>query len=170
MLLARQQSSLKANGLIRPITLADNPAIANVIRQVSAQYGLTADKGYGVSDPSLDCMMQTYDKTNAQYWVIERQQCVVGGAGIAPLSGHVDTAELQKMYFSDSIRGLKMAQPLFDTCHTFAKAAGYTRIYLETTAVLVEALAFYQRLGFRPCAHLGDTGHDACEIAMSLTL
>ena len=30
------------------------PAIANVIRQVSAEYGLTADKGYTVADPNLD--------------------------------------------------------------------------------------------------------------------
>ncbi|EQA3201736.1 GNAT family N-acetyltransferase, partial [Yersinia enterocolitica] len=36
--------------LVRPITVADNLAIANVIREVSAEFGLTADKGYTVSD------------------------------------------------------------------------------------------------------------------------
>ncbi|MEQ4516073.1 MAG: GNAT family N-acetyltransferase, partial [Pantoea agglomerans] len=30
---------------VRPITAADNPHIAQVIRDVSAEFGLTADKG-----------------------------------------------------------------------------------------------------------------------------
>ncbi len=34
--------------VMRRLTLQDNPAIARVIRQVSAEYGLTADKGYTV--------------------------------------------------------------------------------------------------------------------------
>ncbi|MCV5408991.1 GNAT family N-acetyltransferase, partial [Escherichia coli] len=34
--------------VMRRPTLQDNPAIASVIRQVSAEYGLTADKGYTV--------------------------------------------------------------------------------------------------------------------------
>ena len=39
---------------MRRITEQDNPAIAAVIRTVSAEYGLTADKGYTVADPNLD--------------------------------------------------------------------------------------------------------------------
>ncbi len=35
--------------VMRRLTLQDNPAIARVIRQVSAEYGLTADKGYTVA-------------------------------------------------------------------------------------------------------------------------
>lgn len=43
--------------LVRPITAGDNLAIANVIREVSAEFGLTADKGYTVSDLILiTCM------------------------------------------------------------------------------------------------------------------
>lgn len=38
---------------LRKLTVADNPAIAHVIRQVSAEYGLTADKGYTVADRTL---------------------------------------------------------------------------------------------------------------------
>lgn len=36
--------------VMRRLTQQDNPAIARVIRQVSAEYGLTADKGYTVAD------------------------------------------------------------------------------------------------------------------------
>ncbi|OSC43856.1 GNAT family N-acetyltransferase, partial [Klebsiella pneumoniae] len=47
-------TSVPAATLLRRITAADNAAIARVIRQVSAEYGLTADKGYTVADPNLD--------------------------------------------------------------------------------------------------------------------
>ncbi|ELV7528097.1 GNAT family N-acetyltransferase, partial [Edwardsiella ictaluri] len=43
---------------IRPLTAADNGAIADVIRRVSAECGLSADKGFTVSDPNLDRLAQ----------------------------------------------------------------------------------------------------------------
>ncbi len=39
-----------ADFTLRLITPKDNPSIANVIRRVSAEFGLTADKGYGVEN------------------------------------------------------------------------------------------------------------------------
>jgi putative acetyltransferase len=70
---------------MRRITEQDNPAIAAVIRTVSAEYGLTADKGYTVSDPNLDELFQLYSQPGHAYWVIEQDGQVVGGGGIAPL-------------------------------------------------------------------------------------
>ncbi|VFT71382.1 putative acetyltransferase [Escherichia coli] len=55
---------------MRRLTLQDNPAIARVIRQVSAEYGLTADKGYTVADPNLDELYQVYSQPGHAYWVV----------------------------------------------------------------------------------------------------
>ncbi|QIR13683.1 GNAT family N-acetyltransferase [Shewanella aestuarii] len=162
--------ALNVTPTIRPITQADNAAIAAVIRQVSAEYGLTPDKGFGVADKTLDTLYQVYDTPKAQYWVIELDGKIVGGAGIAPLAGNEAICELQKMYFSQSLRGKGMAKALSKICFDFAAQQGYQVVYLETTAVLVEALALYQKLGFSHSQHLGQTGHDACEIAMIKTL
>jgi putative acetyltransferase len=156
--------------VIRSLTPHDDAAIAEVIRLVSAQYGLTADKGYGVADKTLDSLSTVYHDDNAHYWVIEYQGKVCGGAGIAPLAGHPQICELQKMYFTPAIRGQGMAKKLSAKAIAFAKISGYSSVYLETTAVLVEALALYEKLGFTHCEHLGQTGHDACEIAMILHL
>lgn len=85
---------------VRRITTADNVAIARVIRQVSAEYGLTADKGYTVADPNLDELYQVYSQPGAAYWVVEQNGCVVGGGGVAPLScSEPDICELQKNVF-----------------------------------------------------------------------
>lgn len=92
--------------VMRRLTLQDNPAIARVIRQVSAEYGLTADKGYTVADPNLDELYQVYSQPGHAYWVVEYEGEVVGGGGIAPLTGsESDICELQKMYFLPAIRG-----------------------------------------------------------------
>ena len=65
--------------VMRRLTLQDNPAIARVIRQVSAEYGLTADKGYTVADPNLDELYQVYSQPGHAYWVVEYEGEVVGG-------------------------------------------------------------------------------------------
>lgn len=86
--------------LVRPMTPSDNSDIAQVIREVSAECGLTADKGYTVSDPNLDHLFDVYSQPRSAYWVVELDGKVVGGGGIAPLEGaDITLCELQKMYF-----------------------------------------------------------------------
>ncbi|MGL6618135.1 bifunctional helix-turn-helix transcriptional regulator/GNAT family N-acetyltransferase [Aeromonas hydrophila] len=166
---ARRQQGYR----IRPITAADNPQIAAVIRAVSAEYGLTADKGYGVADPNLDRLHETYQGAQSRYWVIEGPDgTILGGGGIAPLAGEEgQVCELQKMYFMPSLRGLGLGRRLVLQALDEARTLGYQRCYLETTAVLREATALYESLGFEHLpGPLGCTGHDACEICMVLAL
>ncbi|MFA7834498.1 GNAT family N-acetyltransferase [Aeromonas dhakensis] len=166
---ARRQQGYR----IRPITPADNPAIAAVVRAVSAEYGLTADKGYGVADPNLDFLHETYLGEHSRYWVIEGPDgSILGGGGIAPLAGEEgQVCELQKMYFMPSLRGLGLGRRLVLQALDEARSLGYQRCYLETTAVLREATALYESLGFEHLpGPLGSTGHDACEICMVLAL
>lgn len=156
---------------IRSITPEDNPHIARVIRNVSAEYGLTPDKGYGVADPTLDTLYQVYDRPNAHYWIIESKSLILGGAGIAPLDGHPGVCELQKMYFDNKIRGKGLARRLALQTLDFARSQGYESCYLETTACLKEAVFLYEKLGFKHLdSPLGNTGHDACEIPMMIKL
>lgn len=162
---ARAQQSYQ----IRRITDADNPAIAAVIRQVSAEHGLSAEQGYGVADPLLDQLSGCYQVAGSAYWVIENSAGdIVGGAGIAPLAGaETGVCELQKMYLLSSCRGAGLGQRLLLLACDFAKEAGYQRCYLETTACLPAALALYQKMGFgRIDQAMGQTGHHSCEIFM----
>ncbi len=153
---------------LRRITAHDNPAIARVIREVSAEYGLTADKGYTVADPNLDELYQLYSKPGHAYWVVELDGKVVGGGGVAPLScSDSDICELQKMYFLPVVRGKGLAKRLALQAMDFAREQGFTRCYLETTAFLTEAIALYERLGFEHISEpLGCTGHVDCEVRM----
>ncbi|MEZ9060120.1 GNAT family N-acetyltransferase [Vibrio pelagius] len=160
-----------ASFTLRPIQPQDNPSIAEVIRQVSAEHGLTEDKGYGVADPTLDDMYSVYSQDNAMYWVIEHQGKVVGGGGFAPLAGKPEVCELQKMYFLEQARSQGLAKRIVALSLELAKQQGYEQMYLETTECLGAAIKLYESLGF---VHLdsawGETGHDACEVVMAKAL
>lgn len=153
---------------LRPMVASDNPSVARVIRTVSAEFGLTADKGYTVADPNLDRLFALYSEVNSAYWVVEMDGEVVGGGGIAPLlCSAPDICELQKMYFLPQLRGLGLARRLALQALDFARDRGFRRCYLETTAILTRAIALYEQLGFEHITEpLGCTGHVDCEVRM----
>ncbi|BBV06142.1 GNAT family N-acetyltransferase [Providencia rettgeri] len=156
------------NYKIRPIEQQDNAGIAVVIREVSAEHGLTADKGFAVADPILDTLFEVYSKPRSAYWVVEMDGEIVGGGGVSQVAGgDNDTAELQKMYLSSVLRGKGLAKQIVLMSLEFAKAQGYTRCYLETTKELQAAIKLYEKLGFEFIDEpLGNTGHSDCEIRM----
>nr|PMI52497.1 GNAT family N-acetyltransferase [Vibrio splendidus]PMI75513.1 GNAT family N-acetyltransferase [Vibrio splendidus] len=166
-----QQSHASSGVVVRPLQQQDNTVVANVIRQVSYENGLTEDKGYGVADPTLEDMFSVYNNERSQYWVIELDGKVVGGGGFAPLAGMLEVCELQKMYFLPETRGKGLAKRLVNMSMEKAKELGYQHMYLETTECLNAAVKLYEKLGFE---HLdsawGETGHDACEVVMAKTL
>lgn len=147
---------------------ADNPHIARVIRDVSAEFGLTADKGFTVADPNLDHLFELYSEPDSAYWVIELEGKIVGGGGVAPLHGSEEgVCELQKMYFMPAVRGMGLARELAMQAMDFARERGFQRCYLETTASLTRAIRLYEHLGFEHIdGPMGNTGHVDCEVTM----
>ena len=156
---------------LRALTRDDDAALADVIRHVSAEFGLTADKGYSVADPQLDRLSELYQHADSGYWLLVAQDGkVVGGAGFAAVPGHKGVCELQKMYLLACARGQGLGRELAEKVFAAARLQGYRHCYLETTALLPQALHLYQKLGFTPCPRLGDSGHDDCEITLMLPL
>ncbi len=144
---------------VRLIEQQDNAGIAAVIREVSAEHGLTADKGFAVADPILDTLFEVYNKPRSAYWVVEMDGEIVGGGGVSQLAGgDNETAELQKMYLSSVLRGKGLAKKIVQMSLEFAKQQGYIRCYLETTKDLQAAIKLYEKLGFEFIdAPLGNT-------------
>jgi putative acetyltransferase len=77
-------NSTEQDVVVRRITCDDNADIARVIRTVSAEFGLTADKGYTVADPNLDVLCEMYSRPRHAYWVVELNGEIAGGG---PISG-----------------------------------------------------------------------------------
>ena len=158
---------------IRPLAEKDNAQIAKIIRNVSKEFGLASDAGFAVGDSILDMLFQVYDQPQSAYWVVvDENDSVLGGGGIAPLKGDQNILEIQKMYFDPILRQQGFAKKILEKAFEFAHSQNISNIYLETTESLWQAVKLYEKLGFK---HLeqpkGNTGHSqACEIWMLKTL
>lgn len=152
---------------IRPITAADNVAMAKILRASLEEFGLNIP-GTASFDESTDRLFESFQRERAAYFVAEEGGEILGGAGIYPSEGlPSDTVELVKMYMSAASRGKGIGKKLMLKCIEVAKAEGYQKIYLETMPELSAAVAAYEKLGFKSLpGPLGNTGHYSCTIWM----
>lgn len=162
-------SFLKMNPTIeiRPILKGDNKKIAAVIRAVLIEFNAPLE-GTAYEDPYLDQLFETYNRTKSTYFIIEKEGEIVGGAGIMQLENSTENiCELQKMYFSPSVRAIGMGSKMMNLCLKFAKDAGFDQCYLETLPYMKEAQLLYKRAGFEYIENrIGNTGHYSCDVWM----
>jgi putative acetyltransferase len=156
---------------IRPIRAADNPLVADIIRQVMTEFGAVGE-GYSIHDDEVDDMHAAYANDRAIFYVVTLNDVVLGCGGIGPLKGAVkDTCELKKMYFLPRLRGLGAGAKLLNKCLEAARRMGYRCCYLETTGTMKQAQHLYRKHGFRQLdAPMGNTGHCSCETWMATEL
>jgi putative acetyltransferase len=153
--------------IIREIQKQDNPEIAQVIRTVLIEHNVPK-VGTAYADPQLDCMFQTYDRSNAVYFVVENNGRIIGGAGIQQLENEAQSVcELQKMYFLPEARGRGVGAMMMEKCLQSAKDFGFQKCYLETMPYMEAAQKLYKKSGFEYlCAPMGNTGHTSCPVWM----
>jgi len=156
---------------IRPITASDDAAMAAVIRTVMPEFGAVGD-GFAINDPEVDWLSRAYSEPRCAYFVIERDGRVLGGAGVAPLTGgDPDVCELRKMYFLPEARGAGAGAAMMTRCLDAARQIGFKRCYLETLSGMDAAMRLYERSGFRRIAGpMGATGHGGCNAFYLLDL
>lgn len=151
---------------IREIQTQDNQQVADVIREVLVESG-APKVGTAYEDLALDDMFSAYNSSKSVYFVVLKQGRIVGGAGIGPLQGEMDTCELQKMYFLQEARGQGIGALMMETCLQKAKDLGYKKCYLETLPYMVDATKLYRKTGFKNLdAPMGETGHYSCNVWM----
>jgi len=152
---------------IREIQPEDNQQVAEVVRTVLVEMGVPK-VGTAYEDEALDDMFATYQHPRMNYFVVEEEGKIIGGAGIAPLIGLEEKiCELQKMYFLPEARGKGLGAQMMDTCLKFAKSEGFEQCYIETLPYMESARKLYGRSGFKSLDKpIGDTGHYNCTMWM----
>jgi putative acetyltransferase len=74
--------------------------------------------------------------------------------------------ELKRMYVSEQSRGMGVARAVLALLELSAREAGYKVFTLETGPYQPEALRFYARSGYLPCARYGDYKDDPLSVFM----
>jgi putative acetyltransferase len=155
------------NYILREIEPKDNLKIATVIRNVFEE--LDAPKvGTAYADPHLNTLFEVYQDDTEIYFVVEKDEIILGGCGIGKLiDAEIKICELQKMYLAKEARGKGIAKELMQKCLTFAKQAGYDKCYIETLPFMKDAQKLYVKSGFTYIdGPMGSTGHNACDVFM----
>lgn len=133
---------------LRPATAADQPAIKRLVSGVLTEYGLASD---GATDADLEDLHGAYFHSGGFFAVLQSPDGrLVGSVGLA-MQGP-DRAELRKMYLAPEARGCGQGKRLMEHVLAEARRRGLREIWLQTNAVLVEAIGLYRRYGFQPAA------------------
>lgn len=152
---------------IRTIQQADNSILSKIVKNTLAEFGAN-HPGTVYYDPTTDTLYELFQVSGAIYFVAEINGEIVGGGGIYPTDGlPADTCELVKMYLLPQARGTGLGRTLIEKCMSWAKEAGYKKIYLETMPELKQALNVYAKFGFEYLkGPMGNSGHSGCSLWM----
>ncbi len=150
---------------IREIQQQDNQQVKKVIQDVLVEMGVPK-VGTAYEDKALDDMTAEYMAERKAYFVIEKNNQIIGCCGIGPLPGFEEKiCELQKMYFLPEARGRGLGAQMMDTCLKYAKSQGYKKCYIETLPYMKDACKLYKKTGFEELEKpLGNTGHYNCTV------
>jgi len=131
---------------VRPVTVADVPAVVALVRAVLAEFGIPFGVG-SETDKQLDDLPEVYTDAGGAFWVACTDAGnVVGTAGVFPVAA--DTFELRKMYVAPAGRGTGIGAALLARAITFCRESGARALALDTTEAMDRAIAFYERSGF----------------------
>ena len=134
---------------IRAATNADCGNVQNLVFGVLREYGLQPD--LDGTDRDLADLETHYTKRGGIFELIENESGeLLGTVGLYPVN--TETIELRKMYFSKKLRGQGFGKKTLQRMIETARQLGYQKIYLETATVLKEAVALYEKFGFKPTA------------------
>lgn len=134
--------------VIRSIEEEDNMSIARVLR-ASVEEHDAPKVGTFYDDPHTDKMFQTFNIKDAEYWVVEGNGEILGGAGFYPTKGlPKGYAELSKFHFRPELRGKGIGKRLLQLIEQRAIKAGYTHMYIVSYLQFGNAVSMYEKHGY----------------------
>ncbi|RAV28027.1 GNAT family N-acetyltransferase [Sinomicrobium soli] len=154
---------------IRKVEKTDNRALAGLIKNVFEEYNAPKE-GTVYSDPVTNRLYDLFEKEREKsvLWVAEDDGEIAGCCGVYPTEGlPAGCAELVKFYIADRARGKGLGKKFMELNIRSAIRFGYKELYLESLPAFSDAVAWYEKLGFRKLDNrLGNSGHPSCNIWM----
>jgi putative acetyltransferase len=139
--------SVYLNYLIRDWQERDTALAANVISQVLEEYGLKWEpEGADIDVREIE---NYYLSRGGEFWVIEKQDKIVGTAAYYPIERGENSVEIRKMYLLPQVRGQGLGKFLLTTLEKTILSRRYEEIWIETASVLKEAVILYEKHGYQ---------------------
>ena len=135
----------------RIIEERDNSILAKILRDNLKAHNLDIP-GTVYFDEAVNHLSDYYlanPKKRTYYVVLDESNTVIGGIGLDELAFMSDTAELQKLYLTDKVKGAGLSYKLMDLIENTARDMGYKQMYLETHDNLAAAIHVYEKCGYK---------------------
>lgn len=128
----------------------DNSILAEIVRDNLKSHNLDIP-GTVYFDDNLNHLSDFYlaSPKRAYFIVLDDDNNIIGGIGLAELDFMDDTAELQKLYLTDAAKGQGLSYKLIELVEDTAINKGYKRMYLETHTNLNTAIHVYEKCGYK---------------------
>ena len=134
--------------LVRSWETRDRAEAFHLIKDVLAEYGLKCEP-YGADRDVYDVELH-YQKKGGEFWVVEREDQIVGTAAYYPIERGNNAVEIRKMYILPAARGQGLGKFLLQELESKIIARGFDEIWIETASVLKKAVKMYENNGYMP--------------------
>jgi ribosomal protein S18 acetylase RimI-like enzyme len=133
-----------------PIRLADLPGDLAVLRALLREYeaGLDVDLCFQGFEAELAGLPGRYAPPAGRILLAWSGGEAVGCVALRPLDG--GACEMKRLYVRPGARGGRFGRQLAERVVREARAAGYSRICLDTLPSMAAAQRLYEALGFEP--------------------
>lgn len=120
-----------------------------------------AESYYGLDVAALE-------RSDVSLYVAREDGVALGTAAIVDRGD--GSAELKRMFVTDTARGLGVGRSLLGAIEAHARAAGIILVQLETGLPQAAAIALYERAGYRQIARFGQYTNDPSSYCMEKRL
>jgi DNA-binding MarR family transcriptional regulator len=135
-------------------------AVGRYFAELDRRFDTGFDPGAG-DDPVL------YRPPHGTFVVARSDGEPVACGGVQPLDD--GSAEIKRMWVHDDWRGAGLGARMLRRLEDDAHAAGYAVVRLDTNAVLTEAIAMYERTGYRAISRYNDNPYAMCWFEKALS-
>lgn len=132
----------------------DSPEASQALASYFAELDRRFDTGFDTSAAGAGSDADAMNPPTGVFLTIDTDGDVVGCGGVQRLDEQ--TAEIKRMWVHPEWRGLGLGGRLLRRLEDEAEHLGQRRIVLDTNGSLTEAIALYERVGYRPIERYND--------------
>jgi len=158
-----------ASSFIREIRAARFPEDLETVRTLFREYaaGIGVDIAYQGFEQELATLPGKYQSPAGRLLIASSGAEALGCVALRPLTGR--DCEMKRLYVRPAARGGALGRALAQRICAEARAAGYSRICLDTLSTMTAAVRLYESLGFRTIGPYVFNPHPgACFMALDL--
>ncbi|TAE54651.1 MAG: GNAT family N-acetyltransferase [Nostocales cyanobacterium] len=133
---------------IRNLQPSDYQIILNIIQAIRLEYGVIIPQEYDQDMQTYTAIEKYYLETGGLFWVVEKENKILGTAAFYPYKAAEKGAEIKKIYLLPQARGKGLGKFLLHRLELEIANRGFSSIWIKTINLFKEATSLYENSGY----------------------